>query len=192
MLGDMTTTADRRAPGDLRDALLAAAREELAEHGRAAVSLRAVARRAGVSHAAPAYAFGDRAGMLAAVATQGFHELAAVMDSPQAAPGPEGLADLGRRYVRFASEHPALYELMFRPAELAADHPGLDAARSASLRALTRLTREDGTDAPPCPATLVSWAFAHGTASLVSQGALPADAVASLVTTFATSLAADG
>jgi AcrR family transcriptional regulator len=192
MIVAMTTTADRRAPGDLRGALLRAARDELAENGRAAVSLRAVARRAGVSHAAPAYAFGDRAGMLAAVAAQGFRELAAVMDSPQAAPGPEGLADLGLRYVRFATDHPALYELMFRPAELAADDPALEAARAASLRALTRLTREDGADAPPSPATLVSWAFAHGTASLVAQGALPAEAVAPLVTAFATSLAADG
>jgi len=178
-------TADRRAPGNLHQVLLEAARAELAENGHAAVSLRAVARRAGVSHAAPAYAFGDRAGLLSAVAGQGFRELAAAMDSPAAAAGPDGLADLGRRYVRFASENPALYELMFRPAELAADHPDLEAARAASLVALTRITRADGADAPPGPATLVSWAFAHGTASLVAQGALPAEAVASLIDTFA-------
>ncbi|WP_194902955.1 hypothetical protein [Quadrisphaera sp. INWT6] len=58
----------------------------------------------------------------------------------------------------------------FRPAELAADGLDLEAARATSLRALTRLTRDEGADAPPGPVNLASWAFAHGAASLVAQG----------------------
>lgn len=166
-------------------ALLRAARQELGEGGGGAVSLRAVARRAGVSHAAPAYAFGDRAGLLTAVAAQGFRELAQVMDSPPAPAGREGLAELGHRYVEFARAHPALYEVMFRPGDLIADDEELDAARAASLRALTRLTRSDGAEGPLGEVTLIAWAFAHGTASLTGQGALPSAAVASLVDGFA-------
>src|SRR6202042_2870874 len=60
----------------VREALLAAARAELVEHGRAAITLRAVARRAGLSHASPKYHFGDRSGLLTAIATEGFHALA--------------------------------------------------------------------------------------------------------------------
>src|SRR5215204_1073569 len=69
----------RMAPAarpDVREALLAAARAELVEHGRAAISLRAVARRAGLSHASPKYHFGDRSGLLTVIATEGFHALA--------------------------------------------------------------------------------------------------------------------
>lgn len=177
--------ADPPDADGLRPALLRAARAELAEGGRAAVSLRAVARRAGVSHAAPAYAFGDRAGLLTAVATQGYRELAATMDEPAASGEPADLAELGRRYVAFAQREPALYELMFRPAELADDDADLASARAASLRALTRRTRPDGADGPPGEVTLISWALAHGVASLAAQGALPASATDALVDGFA-------
>jgi len=173
------------APDDLRSVLVRAARAELQEGGPGAVSLRAVARRAGVSHAAPGYAFGDRAGLLTAVAVQGFGELARAMDEPPAAPGREGLADLGRRYVAFAAEHPALYGLMFSPGDLDPADADLQAARAAALRALTRLTRADGAGDPPGHATLISWAFAHGVASLVAGGSLPPGAVTELVDGFA-------
>lgn len=178
-------------PGGLRSALVRAARAELDENGSAAVSLRAVARRAGLSHAAPAYAFGDRSGLLTAVAAQGFEELAAVMDEP-APPGRDGLAELGRRYVAFARANPALYEVMFRPGELRADDGDLQTARAASLQALNRTTRPrdprtpaDG-QVPAEEVALVAWAFAHGVASLATQGALPHSAVPALVDRFAT------
>lgn len=180
----MPPTTPSDADG-LRPALLRAARAELAEGGRAALSLRAVARRAGVSHAAPAYAFGDRAGLLTAVAAQGYRELAAVMDQPASSGGSADLAELGRRYVAFAQREPALYELMFRPGDLQLDDADLASARAASLRALTRQTRRDGADGPPAEMTLVSWALAHGVASLAAQGALPAAATDALVDGFA-------
>lgn len=186
----MTTTSRDDAP-DLRSALLRAARAELAEGGTAAVSLRAVARRAGVSHAAPGYAFGDRAGLLTAVAAQGYRELAAAMDELPVPEGREGLTELGRRYVAFAQAEPALYEVMFRPADLAVGDAELERARSASLRALTRLTRSDGAEHPASDVTLISWAFAHGVASLAAQGALPTEVVGPLVLRFS-ELALDG
>lgn len=160
---------------DLRAALVHAARAELEASGRAGVSLRAVARRAGVSHAAPAYAFGDRAGMLSAVAAAGFRELAEVMDVEvdEAARSATGgvLAELGGRYVRFAAERPALYELMFRPADLRADDPALQAARRDSLRALVAATGT-AADGAPGEVAVLSWALAHGVASLVGSNAL--------------------
>ncbi len=164
---------------ELRSALITAARTELAEHGRAQLSLRAVARRAGVSHAAPAYHFTDRAGLLTAVVAEGFRELAAAMDAPLADEGAP-LAQLGRRYVAFASADPALYELMFRPEELRTDDPELASARAASLARLAAVTGS-GPDRVG-DTTIISWAFAHGIATLAAQGALgvlrPGDDVA--------------
>ncbi len=172
---------------DLRASLLAAARAELDEGGRSAVSLRAVARRAGVSHAAPAYAFGDRSGLLTAVAAQGFREMAAVMDEPVPDAASSPLAELGSRYVAFAHRSPALYDLMFHPADLDTADPDLHAARVASLRALAAVTVDPGATpgSPPGELTQISWAFAHGVASLVGQGALPPDAVGALMDRYA-------
>lgn len=173
------------AAADLRSVLVRAARAELQEGGPGAVSLRAVARRAGVSHAAPGYAFGDRSGLLTAVAVEGFGELARAMDHPPTPPGRAGLAELGRRYVAFAAAEPALYDLMFSPGDLMAADEDLLTARAASLRALTGLTGTDGEADPPGGTTLISWAFAHGVASLVSGGSLPAAGVDELVDGFA-------
>src|ERR1700722_1777730 len=105
---------------DVRGALLAAARAELAEHGHAGISLRAVARRAGVSHAAPKYYFSDRAALLTAVAAQGFAELASALRQV-----PSALAALGHAYITFALASPALFDLMFRPTELHPADPDL-------------------------------------------------------------------
>ena len=181
------------ATPDVRAALVRAAHAELRERGPGAVSLRAVARRAGLSHAAPGYAFGDRAGLLTAVAVQGFQKLAQTMDEPPAPPGRAGLSELGRRYVAFASADPALYELMFRSSDLliadedlqAARAASLQAARAASLQALARLTRTDGESGPPGQVTLISWAFAHGVASLLAGGSLPPDQADNLMNSFA-------
>jgi len=157
----------------LRSRLVRAAREELVENGHAGVSLRAVARRAGVSHAAPAYHFGDRRGLLTAVVVEGFRELAAALDAPAPRAGTGSdmprLELLGRRYLDFASDERALYELMFRPAELDPDDPDLVAARRASLAALVGATSPGSA---PNALTLVSWALAHGLATLQAQGAL--------------------
>ncbi|MET0734241.1 MAG: TetR/AcrR family transcriptional regulator [Microbacterium sp.] len=176
-------TSDGASP-QARDALLRAAREELAERGDASVSLRAVARRAGVSHAAPAHFFGDRAGMLTAVATEGFRMLSTSLgDAARAAEGGSArLTALGRAYVDFGLEHPALIDLMFRRSELTPSDPGLMDAQQEALadlrRVLAQITGEDSEGW-----ALISWALVHGLVTLAREGVLapvagrpPADA----------------
>src|ERR1700678_1503339 len=121
----------------VREALLAAARAELLEHGRAAISLRAVARRAGLSHASPKYHFGDRSGLLTAIATEGFHALASHLSQVRESDAQQQLAALGRAYIDFGLPQPALFELMFAPGELHADDPELLAAQQQAIGSLT-------------------------------------------------------
>jgi AcrR family transcriptional regulator len=103
----------------LRRALLDAALASLAENGPAALSLRALSRRAGVSHAAPAHHFGDKAGLLTAVATEGFLRLGEALQTAHQA---GGFVEVGVAYVRFAVEQRAYFEVMYRP-ELRAKPP---------------------------------------------------------------------
>jgi len=158
-----------------RERLLLAAREELLEHGATGLSLRGIARRAGVSHAAPKYHFGDRAGLLTAIATSGFVELADALRRAAAVEGQLSLHGLGRSYVAFGLEHPALFHLMFRPDELHPEDPELQAAQSDAIgllsSAVTTAPAVASADGPPQMA-LVSWAFAHGLVALARDGAL--------------------
>src|SRR3954467_3060825 len=105
-------TVSRYHHGNLRRVLLDCAIAAIAERGAAALSLRDVARRAGVSHAAPAHHFGDKAGVLTAIAIEGFEGRAA---APRAAADAGGdIVDGGLAWIRFAIDHPAHYEVMFR------------------------------------------------------------------------------
>jgi AcrR family transcriptional regulator len=155
------------------DALLRAAIDELAEKGHASVSLRAVARRAGLSHAAPAHFFGDRAGMLTAVATDGFHRLAAALEAAgaQDVPGAEEFAALGLAYLDFGLSHPALMDLMFRRTELVPDDPGLVTAQREALGRLRQAVAGVVVDQPE-EWSMVSWAVVHGLVALVREEAL--------------------
>lgn len=129
--------------GDLHRALLEAGRALVEEGGLDAVSLRAVARRAGVSHAAPYHHFRGKSDLLAAIAGNGFQRLVETIESeaPREQPadrwGP--LRAVGRGYVRFASEHPSVFRLMFRP-ELTrpSEHPQLMQAEALAFGALQR------------------------------------------------------
>ena len=159
-------------PSGGRAALLAAARAELAERGHAGISLRAVARRAGMSHAAPKYFFGDRAGLLTAVAAQGFAELARSLRQV-----PPALAALGHAYITFALANPALFDLMFRPSELRPADPDLRHAQDDAIGVLdsaVTASRAPGEQPATVPGelTLISWALAHGLAILSRDGAL--------------------
>ena len=166
---------------DAREALLAAARAELVEHGRAAISLRAVARRAGLSHASPKYHFGDRSGLLTAIATEGFYALARDLSQVHEADARQHLAALGHAYIDFGLSRRALFELMFTPSELHADDPQLMAAQQQAIGALTTaVSRLAGIDTTPPSRTpklaLISWALAHGLVVLARDGALQAAA----------------
>ncbi len=164
----------------VREALLAAARAELVEHGRAAISLRAVARRAGLSHASPKYHFGDRSGLLTAIATEGFHALADRLSGVHESDAQRQLAALGRAYIDFGLSHRALFELMFTPSELHAADAELIAAQKQAIGALTtavsRLTGIDAISSNTPQLALISWALVHGLVVLVRDGALQAAA----------------
>lgn len=147
------------APAGARPALLAAARAELAEVGVDRLSLRAVARRAGVSHAAPGYVFGGMTGLLTALAAEGFDLLATRLEEAG------DIASSGEAYVGFAASAPELFTLMFRTALLDAEDPAL---REAQQRAFGRLTARAGTAASP----QLLWALAHGAATLRADGQL--------------------
>lgn len=164
--------------GDLRNALLAAAAEVLAERGVDCLTLRECARRAGVSHAAPAHHFGDATGLLTAVATLGFRNLTTAMQAARAGitdPG-ERLRAIGRGYVGFAREHPAQFRLMFQSGRMSLGDPDhMAAGRSAFEEleeAVRALTDEGGPSMSPDALALLvrAWSLVHGFSHLLLEG----------------------
>ncbi|HEV2360475.1 MAG TPA: TetR/AcrR family transcriptional regulator [Acidimicrobiales bacterium] len=169
-----------RSPG-LPDRLVAAIGEAVREVGPSGVSLRDVARRAGVSHAAPAHHFGNKAGMLAAFAAEGYRQLAASVteeiERSGCASGADQLAAVGRGYVRFAIERPEYFEVMFRPDALDLDVAELieatDAAYGLLVGTIARCDSEGslaGRD--PIVVGVAAWSLVHGLASLLLSGRL--------------------
>jgi len=134
--------------GDLRAALLAAGEAELAERGIEGFSLRSVAKRAGVSHAAPAHHFGDVGGLLTALATEGFLRFQAALDAREA-----GVTDpreralrAGLGYLDFATARPALFRLIFSSAKPDVTDPAFQAAAEAAYQHLVGLVKAMGGD----------------------------------------------
>jgi AcrR family transcriptional regulator len=172
----METPARPYHHGDLRRALLDAALAEIAERGPGQISLREVARTVGVSHAAPRHHFGDKGGLLTAVAVEGFELLA--FELGEAWQSSRSFLEVGVAYVRFALAHRAHFDVMFRPELLRDDDPALEAARQVTGDLLygpvTTLARaESGTD-PRTPA-IAAWSLVHGLATLWLTHNLPAD-----------------
>jgi AcrR family transcriptional regulator len=116
--------------GDLRRVLLQAAVEAILESGPATVSLHDLARRAGVSHAAPASHLGDKAGLLTVVAADGFWRLAATLR--EADETTRSFLEVGVADVRFAVTHRANFEVMLRSEPYRPDDPEVVRARNAS------------------------------------------------------------
>jgi AcrR family transcriptional regulator len=168
--------------GDLRRALLEAAEAELVAAGLEAFSLRRVAKRAGVSHAAPAHHFGDVRGLLTALAAQGFERLVATQAEREAAAGADPDARLvasGVGYVDFAVAHPALFRLMFASGRPDHSDPHLKAAGRAAYRRLVDNVAaaaygDSATDEPPVEAVMAAWSVAHGLADLIIGGQVEA------------------
>ena len=158
--------------GDLRRALLDAAANEIARIGIADLSLRALARATSVSHAAPTHHFGDKRGLLTALAAQGHRWLAAELEAV------DGFLEVGVAYVRFAVAHPAHFEVMFLPDLLHRDDPELVLARTASRAVLQSgaasiSTGSEGSSPKSESAALAAWSLAHGLATLRLTGNLP-------------------
>lgn len=165
--------------GSLREDLLAAAAEAVAHGGPSALSLRQLARQIGVTHTAPRHHFGDKRGVITALAAQGYRLLAGRL----AAAGTDFI-EAGVAYVRFALDHPGHFAVMFRPELVDNEDEELVAARTrtrtallagaeAHVRAAGReLTPAAGKALPPY--AVLAWSSAHGIASLALSGALTA------------------
>jgi AcrR family transcriptional regulator len=170
--------ADGYHHGTLHEALLAAAEALLLEGGVEAFTLRECARRAGVSHAAPAHHFGDARGLLTAFATIGFDRMADLMQRYRAAALPDAearLSAVGLAYIDFALAHPAHFALMFGRDRLAPDDADLQRAgqrTSAQLHdSLVELMAERGLPPDDLPQrVLLAWAAVHGYATLLVEG----------------------
>lgn len=162
--------------GNLRQELLSAAVDMLRSDRGEELTLRAVARAAGVSQTAPYRHFSDKGALLAAVAQTGFAMLAHRCEEAMSLPrGPrERLQHLGQAYVQFAIDEPALYRLMFG-AELAPikdDYPSLVAAAKqvhdmmcATVDDL--MSPQDASSAQVEAACVAAWSLVHGLASLL-------------------------
>lgn len=184
--------------GDLRRALLDAAWRLVAEKGLAALTLREVARAAGVSHAAPYHHFPSRTALLDALAEEGFAGLDRAMAEAQAGPaagdpavvgqtprpvdGADVMVRIGRAYVDFACAHPEQLQVMFRPRHLESEGPPPPALAEIGAQAYghladgVRVCQAQGL-APagdPNELALSAWSLVHGFASLWGQGQLGA------------------
>ncbi len=160
--------------GDLRAALIHATEALLAEKGPDAFSLREVARRAGVSPAAPAHHFGDAAGLLTAVATLGFEGLTQALEAGNDRGGADpraALREQGIGYVHYALQHPGRFRLMFRQGQLH-DDPDLRRHGTAAFEVLARgVQRAAGRSAMNQEQAVVAlWSVVHGYAHLAIAG----------------------
>lgn len=159
--------------GSLRAAVIAAAVAEVQKVGPLGVSMREIARRAGVSHAAPQHHFGDKTGLFTAIAAEGFRMVAEAIRP--VAFGTYGFLDGGAIYVLWALEHPGYFEVMYRPRLYRNDEPELVEAKTAAFAVLEDSGAElaktwDIDDAEGL--VLAGWSMAHGLATLLLAGNL--------------------
>jgi AcrR family transcriptional regulator len=168
--------------GDLRAALLDAALEVLEEDGATALSLRAVARRAGVSYAAPYRHYADREALVSAIAAVGYRELAERLGAAHPAPStPDQLTDVAVAYVRFAVERPALFRVMFsEPCDR--DNDERVAATAAVTLYLREIVARCFPRSDPEALAPAIWALVHGLAFLYLDGKLDAPTPAAVAT----------
>jgi len=156
-----------------RQRLITTASELLAVEGVGAVTLRGIAKAAGVSHGAPLRHFSGRAELLSAVATQGFTELLERRTRlPESGPR-ERLTAACHSYVDFALQNPAMFELMFRRDLIDPEEPALKAASSAVFDEFAALVAAAGVHhADPRLVAAALWAALHGLAQLWLWGGL--------------------
>ena len=164
--------AKRYHHGDLRRALLTAATAVLERCGPEALSLRAVAREAGVSPAAPYHHFKDKDELILAVAREGFQQLKAAIAERRASvePGSERSSDLGLAYIKFALTHPALYRVMYDCARRTDAFPDDGAQSESSFQSIRRAAAAMGgpqvSETDVYLAAIAGWCLAHGLAEM--------------------------
>ena len=159
--------------GALHGALLEAAERVLERDGLAGLTLRAVAREAGVSHAAPTHHFGDLTGLVSELAAIGYRQFSAAMTTAAAAAGAsltEKATARAKAYVAFAQAHPGMYGLMFRAERLDMKRPALHEAANASFAGLAgaigasrhEQISEEALSLDQAAAIVRSWSLLHG------------------------------
>jgi AcrR family transcriptional regulator len=168
--------------GDLHDALLKAAEAVLERDGLAGLTLRAVAREAGVSHAAPTHHFGDLTGLVSELAAIGFRQFNAAMAVAGAIEGSglEKAMARAKAYVAYAQAHPGMYGLMFRTERLDMTRPSLHEAASASFAGLAgaigasrqEQISEEALSMDQAAAIVRAWSLVHGFTMLLLDGRL--------------------
>jgi AcrR family transcriptional regulator len=172
----MSTSRSPYHHGDLRAACLRAAMDLLEEGGATALSLRAVARRAGVSPAAPYRHYADRDALISAVAAVGYRELAEQLAA--AHPSPSTADDFGAiavAYVQFALQRPALFRVMFaEPCDT--DNSERVAATNAISEYVSAIVRQSFPGFDTEALSTAAWALVHGLAFLHLDGKLDASA----------------
>lgn len=165
--------------GDLYEQLLAAGEEALADMPVESVSLREIARRAGVSHAAPKHHFPTMGHLLGEIAARGFTNFLNVLahaadEAPEQKPGPRLLA-MGRAYLRFAESNPAIYRLMFGTRDHCVMTPHLVEASFAAWNQLhDAVAAVTGSHRANAGAVHV-WSSVHGLSMLKLAQRLPPD-----------------
>lgn len=163
--------------GDLHDALLKAAEKVLERDGLQGLTLRAVAREAGVSHAAPAHHFGDLTGLVSELAAIGFRQFDAAMTAAGASAHTtiEKARARAISYVGYAQGHPGMYTLMFRTERLDMRRPALHEAASASFASLVGAVSagqqekivEDTLTLDQAADIVRAWSLVHGFTTLL-------------------------
>jgi AcrR family transcriptional regulator len=158
--------------GALRDALLKAAEGVLERDGLSGLTLRAVAREAGVSHAAPTHHFGDLTGLVSELAAIGYRQFSAAMTAAAAAGTSltEKAMARAKAYVAYAQAHPGMYGLMFRAERLDMKRPALHEAANASFAGLAgaigasrhEQISEQALSLDQAAAIVRSWSLLHG------------------------------
>jgi AcrR family transcriptional regulator len=165
--------------GDLHEALLKAAERVLERDGLAGLTLRAVAREAGVSHAAPTHHFGDLTGLLSELAAIGYRMFNVAMVAARESetlPTMKAMAT-ARAYVGYAQAHPGMYSLMFRNERLDMTRPSLHEAASASFQGLANSAGASGDQLAALSldqAAVIArnWSLVHGFTMLLLDGRL--------------------
>lgn len=186
----MATSTRSYHHGDLPTALVQAALELLEEGAATELSLRAAARRAGVSTAAPYRHFADRDALLSAVAAVGYRDLATQLAAANPSPQtPDDLADIAIAYVNFALQRPGLFRAMFaEPCDpTSPERVAAVAAISEYLRSIVRQALP--TSDPEAMANAV-WALVHGLAFLHLDGKFDASSPDTVATTVRAAVAA--
>jgi AcrR family transcriptional regulator len=159
--------------GDLKAVILTKAAGLVADRGADGISLRELAREAGVSHAAPAHHFTDRRGLFTALAAQGWRMLADALDAAR----PDFVA-AALAYVRFALDHPGHYAVMFDRSLVDPGNAELRAAQDAAGAELADgvgTLKDPRAKADPQSAALAAWSLVHGFAMLRLNDAIATD-----------------